>query len=161
MADRIQIRGDSYTAWTRANPVLSVQEMAVVFHNDSGGDGWTASIKIGNGFSKFTELEYSVFDITVNSKRIRPTEKGFYNIEIPTKTSELDNDNLTSEGDFKKEIDRLDGRINEAGSVHDLEFRVLNGSFEYRTSITEPWINLFAFSDILDGLQLEMYIDTF
>lgn len=50
MADRIQIRGDTASAWTTANPILADREI--------GWESDTKKIKVGDGTTAWTSLAY-------------------------------------------------------------------------------------------------------
>ena len=106
MADKILIRGDTYTNWTRRNPVLANREIALVY------DGRIVTAKFGDGHTPFNALEYTVFDITVNGARLRPTDTHTANIAVPKQTSALEND---GEG-----LSPFASRMELGGAVHDL-----------------------------------------
>lgn len=55
MATKIQLRGDSLSAWNSADPVLDDREIALV---STKNNGEYDNLKIGNGGKKFSELPY-------------------------------------------------------------------------------------------------------
>lgn len=74
---KIQTRGDTLENWLKADPVLSNREIALVATNPNKATEYNAR-KVGNGFSKFSELPlyYNIVDRIFSGGRADSTYGG-------------------------------------------------------------------------------------
>jgi len=90
MANRIQLRRDTYANWTRVNPILADGEPALEID--------TGKIKYGDGTTPYTSLLYSAIPNKLVEGEYSVTLDAYGNLTIPGTINASGNANITVNG---------------------------------------------------------------